>query len=177
MSLINDRNIKGGKASVKLQTNFGIRDYYKYYRQHKGSLLRDSYAQIIRECNNVVVEEVLENAEEFTLPGGIGRISFRKRKTRSKAVSGKVYTSALVDWKKTMLLWEDDLIARRNKITIKYNNMHTGRYSFRVAMFKRTFKNNEYFAFRFKRSFKRKFAKRVFTYNKPKIEMQISKQI
>lgn len=177
MNLTRARNIKGGKASSKIKVKFGTSHYYNYYKKHKGVLERDPFLQILRECNKVIIEEVLESAEEYALPFGLGKISFRKRKNKARVVDGKVFSNALTDWKKTMELWESNPQAHRNRIKVKYTNMHTGRYSFRMAIMGRKFKNKEYFAFRFKRDFKRMFAKRIFTYNKPKIEAQITKTI
>lgn len=177
MSLIEDRNRKGGLASPNIKAKFGTKDFFRYYRKNKGTLERDPFAVVLRECNKALMEEVLENAEEYTLPYGIGRISFRKRKNRAIVNGTKIYSTALVDWKKTMAMWEENPLAHRNKIKIRYNNMHTGRYSFRIAMFRRDFKNKEYFAFRFKRGLKRAFASRIKTYNKDKIEAQIAKTI
>lgn len=177
MSLIADRNIRGGKASPNIKTNYGTKDYYSFYKGEKGTLERSPFAAILRKCNKAVVEEVIENAEEYTLPHGIGKISFRKRKNKASVSGGKIFSTALVDWKKTMKLWEESPIARRNKIMVRYDNMHTGRYSFRISMFKRAFENKDYFAFRYKRSLKRAFAERILTYNKQKIEAQIAKTI
>jgi len=179
MSLTNKRNIAGGSAKPKIMINFGVDQYYKYYKRNKGALDKGSFAAIMRECNKIVMEEVLEDAEEYTLPHGMGRISFRKRKNKAfiSPKGGAIRTNALVDWKKTMELWEESNHAKRNKILIRYNNMHTGRYSMRISMFTRKIPNKEYFAFQYKRGFKRKFAERIFTYNKDKIEVQITKTI
>ena len=175
--IIKERNIKGGKASPLIKGGYGKADYYKFYRANGGTLNRDPFARILRECNLALVTELIEYAEDFTLPHKIGRISFRKRKNKAYISKGGIKSTALIDWKKTMELWQENDQARRNKVLIKYSNMSTGRYSFRIAMFNRNFKNKEYFAFRFKRSFKRKFAKRINTYNKPKIEAQVTKTI
>ena len=179
MSIITDRNIAGGSAKPKIMISFGVNQFYKYYKQNKGPLDKGAFGAIIRECNKIVMEEVLRDAEEYTLPHGIGRISFRKRKNKAfiPKSGGKIKTNALVDWKKTMEHWIDNPLARRNKIRIRYNNMHTGRYSMRISMFNRKLHNKEYFAFQYKRGFKRKFAERIFTYNKDKIEVQITKTI
>jgi len=179
MDIIRERNVAGGSAKPKIMVSYGVDQYYKYYRSNKGTLDKGSFAAIMRECNKIVMEEVLENAEEYTLPHGIGRISFRKRKNKAfvSPKGGAIRTNALVDWKKTMELWQGSAHAKRNKILIRYNNMHTGRYSMRISMFARKINNKEYFAFQYKRGFKRKFAERIFTYNKDKIEVQITKTI
>jgi len=174
---LKERNLKGGYARPKIVANYGTNDYFKYYKKQKGRLERTPFAAILRDCNKALVEEILKEAEEFTLPCNMGRISFRKRKNKAYLSKEGIRSNALVDWKATMELWQRDLNAHRNKIMVKYNNMHTGRYSFRISLFNRTFINKEFFAFRFKRSFKRAFAKRIMTYNENKIEAQIVKTI
>jgi len=175
--IIKDRNIRGGKASPNIKGGYGKADFYKYYRANGGTLNRDPFACIIRACNAALVEELIEYAEDYTLPYSLGRISFRKRKNKAYISKDGIKSTALVDWKKTMELWATNPQAKRTKVRIKYSNMATGRYSFRISMFKRLFKNKEYFAFRFKRGLKRKFAARINSYEKPKIEAEITKTI
>jgi len=169
--------LKGGLSSPKICGGYGKDDFYKYYRANGGTLKRDPFARILRECNKALVEELIEYAEDYTLPYGIGRISFRKRKNKAYVSKNGIRSTALPDWKSTMQLWEDNPHAKRNKILIRYTNMTTARYSFRISMFNRLFKNREYFAFRFKRSFKRKFSERIKSYSKPKIEVEVTKTI
>jgi hypothetical protein len=175
--IIKDRNVKGGLASPNIMGGYGRDDFYSYYRKNGGTLNRDPFARILRECNKALMEELMVGAEDYTLPCGLGRISFRKRKNKAYVSNGGIKSTALIDWKKTMELWQSDPQAKRNKVLLRYTNMNTARYSFRIAMFNRLFKNKEYFAFRFKRGFKRKFSERINTYNLPKIEVEITKTI
>lgn len=177
MDIIEQRNLRGGKASPLIKGGYGKDDYYKHYRKNGGTLDKALFSRIIRECNLAVVEELLENAESFVLPYGIGTIAFRKRKNKAFITKDGIRTNSLVDWKSTMALWQDNAQAKRTKVLVKYSNLKTGRYSFRIRMFGRTFKNKSFFAFRFKRSFKRGLATRINTYNKPKLEAEITKTI
>lgn len=177
MDITHSRNVKGGLASPTLKAGYKTYDYFKFYRKNKGSLDKSDFSAVLRECNKAVVEEITETAEEYVLPAGMGKVSFRKRKNKVVMTETGIKSNALVDWKKTMDLWESDPLAKRNKILVRYTNMHTGRYSIRITIFSRKFFNREYFAFRFKRSFKRALAKRILTYNKNKIEVQIAKTI
>ena len=85
---------------------------------------------------------------------------------------GKVRSTAAINWKDTMELWENDPRAAANKILIRHKNLSTSRYSFRIQTFKRTYLNNEFFSLWYKRTFKRKFAKRIGSYRLPKIEVE-----
>lgn len=173
-SLVHRRNVKGGHASPRIKGGYSTKDYYRHYRSKGGKLHSDVYARVLREANKALTEILIDGAHDYTLPHGMGRISFRKRKNKAYITRGKVRATTLVDWKATMELWEDNPQAKRNKILIRYSNLKTGRYSFRIKMLSRRFKNNSWFAFRFKRSFKRDFAKRINTYNKPKIDAIIN---
>lgn len=174
-SITERRNKKGGYASPVIKGGYGKSDYYKHYRHNGGTLLRDPYARVLRAVNKALVEELIEGANDYTLPFGLGRISFRKRKNKAFITVNGIRSTTMVNWKDTMALWEDNPQAKRNKILLRYTNLSTGRYSFRIKMFTRRFANKDYFAFRFKRSFKRSFSDRINTYNKPKIEAQITK--
>ena len=137
MSISSDRNKRGGLASPKIVGGYHNNDYYKFYRKNGGTLDKVSFSRILRKVNKALVEEVLESAESFTLPYGMGSISFRKRKNKAFMTKDGLRVSSPVDWKKTIDLWEKDSHAHRNKIRIRYSNMHTGRYSFKIKCFRR----------------------------------------
>ena len=174
MDIIKDRNIKGGKAVPKVRGGYGIEDYYKFYKKGKGMLDTVSFSRIIKSVNKAMVEEVIESAEAFPLPYGMGIIEFRKVKNKAIKTDEGIISNTPVDWQKTMALWEKSPVAYKSKVMVKYSNMHTGRYSFRIRCYSRKFKNKEYFQMTYKRSFKRAFAKRIMTYNKPKIEAYVT---
>lgn len=177
MGIISDRNKRGGEASPKIMGGYGTPDYYRFYKKNGGALDKSAFSRIQRAANLALVEEMLETAESFSLPYGLGRISFRKRKNKAFMTSVGLRSNSPVDWKSTMELWESDSQAYRNKTRVKYSNMHTARYSFKIKCFGRKFKNREYFMMTFKRSLKRAFADRINTYNKPKIDAFIQKNI
>ncbi len=176
-SIIDKRNRRGGLASPKVKGGYGMRDFYKFYCESGGTLSYSKYSTIMRQANTCLTEELLKNAEDYILPHGIGTVSFRKRKNKTYVSKGNILTTAQPDWTKTLKLWEENSQAKRNKILVRYTNVHTGRYSFRVKLFARKFKNKEYFAFKYNRSFKRRFAERIFDYSKANIETQIEKNI
>lgn len=177
MSITSDRNRRGGLASPKIVGGYSNSDYYRFYRENGGTLNKASFSRILRSVNKALVEEVLDNAESVTFPYGMGSISFRKRKNKAFMTKDGLRVSSPVDWKKTINLWENDSQAHRNKIRIRYSNMHTARYSFKIKCFRRKFENKEYFGMVFKRSLKRAFAERINTYEKPKIDAYINKNI
>lgn len=176
MDLIEQRNYNGGKARPRVMGGFKTEDYYRYYRNNKGALKLSAFRRIIRAANKALVEEVLANAESYTLPYGIGTIDFRKSKNRAFMTKDGVKSSSPVDWKKTMELWVEDSQAHRNKIKVKYSNMHTARYSFSVRCFNKRFKNHEYFKMTFKRSFKRALAERIMSYQGRSIDASINER-
>ena len=177
MGAIEERNKRGGQASPKVMGGYGTTDYYRFYKKNGGALEKSAFSRILRAANKVVAEEVVDSAETFTLPYGLGQIAFRKRKNKAFMTSKGLRSNSPVNWKETMELWEKDDHARRNKITVKYSNMHTARYSFKIRCFNRRFENREYFMMTFKRSMKRAFADRINTYNKPKLDAYIEKNI
>ncbi len=177
MGIIADRNKRGGQASPNIMGGYGTPDYYRFYKKNGGALDKSAFSRILRASNAALVEEMLESAEQYSLPYGLGQIVFRKRKNKAFMTDKGLKSNSPVNWKETMELWEKDSHAHRNKIRVKYSNMHTGRYSFKIRCFGRKFKNKEYFMMTFKRSLKRAFADRINTYNKPKIDAYINKNI
>jgi len=177
MSITDDRNKRGGYASPKIMGGYGVPDYYRFYKMNGGAVERGAFSRILKGVNKAMVEEIVDTAEGFTLPYGMGRIEFRKRKNKAFMTTEGLRSNSAVDWKKTMDLWEVDTRAHRNRVKVKYTNMHTARYSFRIKCFDRKFENREYFKMTFKRSLKRSFADRINTYNKPKIDAYITKKI
>jgi len=174
MGLIEDRNKRGGEASVKVKTTYGITNYYRFYKQRGGALEKSAFSRIMKSANKILIEELIENAEEYRLPENLGKIAFRKRKNEAFMTSKGIRSNSAVNWKKTMELWENDPRAHEARIKIKYSNMHTSRYMFKIKVFERRFKNRQYFKMDIKRSAKRAFAQRIKTYNKPKIDAYIS---
>lgn len=175
MGLIEDRNKRGGEASPNVKGGYGLPDYYRAYKRGGGVLERIAFSRIMKATNKAVVDEVVDSAESFTLPLGMGKIEFRKRKNKAFMTTKGLRSNSPVDWKKTMELWEKDPRAHRNKIKVKLSNMHTARYSYRIKCLGRSFENREYFMMTYKRSLKRAFAERINTYDKPAIDAYIQK--
>jgi len=171
MGLIHDKNMKGAYQSPKYISRFGTKDYFKSYKENRGTVSRGAFFRIMRKMNKAVVEEILETGEEYNLPHGIGTIYFIKKKNKAIVVDGKVILTAPVDWHSTMKLWEDNEEARDKKVLVRHSNMHTSRYSFRIRCTRMKIKNKKFFKFTIMRSFKRAYAQRIKTYDKDKLDI------
>lgn len=173
MSLTSKRNMRGGLASAKIKGGYGIPHYYSFYKQRGGTQDRSAFSRITKAANKAMIDILVEGAEQYTLPNKMGTITFRKVKNVAFMTKDGIRSNSPVNWQKTMDLWEKDTRAHKARIKIKYDNMHTGRYSFRIKVFGKKYKNRDFFGVSIKRSTKRNFAKRIKTYNKPKIEAYV----
>jgi hypothetical protein len=98
------------RGKRKFQTEFGARDYYKYYRKkskfpkhlHVDKLLGSSlFRQILSEYFKLISEELFKN-NSFMLPCGFGWLSIIKLKPKIIGRRGQVLLS--IDWKESKKL-------------------------------------------------------------------------
>lgn len=89
------------------------------------------YQNVIRTCNEMIMNYVIDTGERFKLPFGFGDISIDKWKPkRFKEYNGKKYINLPIDWQKT----------RKEGKWIYNLNAHTDGYRFGWKWFKSTAK-------------------------------------
>lgn len=125
----------------------------------------DQFDSIIRTCNEMIMEYVMETGEKFRLPHGFGDISIHKWKPKRKRYrpDGKIINNLPIDWVKTM---------QTGKRVLQLN-FHTGGYKFRWVWFISTakFKHSNIFSFKANRSASRKLAKYLKIPNSPYVQI------
>lgn len=108
-----EENLKRGKG---INTSpFGIRDIYRFYRKRykfkqfsskflgKGpnyNILFEQYRDIIRDCNQMICNAILEEASVIKLPNGLGYMKIEKKPIPSGYFKAK--NNLKVDWKKSL---------------------------------------------------------------------------
>lgn len=102
----------------------------------------DQFNQIIRTCNEMIMEHVMETGEKFRLPHGFGDISIHKWKPKRIKVrpDGKEFNNLPIDWVKSRKLGK----------RVLQLNYHTGGYKFRWVWFVSTAKFRHSYVFSFK---------------------------
>lgn len=148
----------------KLKSDFGIRDYYKFYKNNSvDPVNRGLYNDIITEFNEEIKHLIIEKGLTYQLPKLGFEIVLKKQKRVPRIVNGKLVNTIPPDWKATKALWERDPEAKENKTIVRYNNYHTSNYVFRIYFkkFKSNMKGRSLIKFQPTRGFKRQLSARI----------------
>ena len=160
---------KGSKNRVK--PGYGIRDYYKFYCKeydYKGyEVDYKDYKNIISEFNQAILELIIYENLEFTLPYRLGSLALRKLKPEITENNGVIINRNPINIKATMDLWDQNEEAREKKIKIRFTNKHSKGYVFFLHYFKGTanYKNKSVYQFIKFRKVKAQINKAVKEYN------------
>jgi len=157
--------IKNKRTEGKITADYGIKDYYKYFKKSNPELNIDykTYKTIISSFNSELMNFIIEDNLEYNLPYLGSTLSVKKDKRVPKIVNGKLYHTAPVDWVATNKLWDEDSEAKDKKLLVRYLNSHTSKYVFRIYFkkFKVYFQNKQLFTFKTSRTFQRTLSKRI----------------
>jgi hypothetical protein len=115
---------KGSKAKVR--GSWGVYDALKYIRKHgwmdigKPITEKEFYA-IVRSINKLLAEEIA-NGQTVKFPLQMGKLELRKFQRGVSFVDGKLKNTYPIDWHNTLLLWEQDEEAKKNRIRLRHEN-------------------------------------------------------
>lgn len=154
---------KRGKG--KITTGYGIRDYYKYYKENYDNPVDNKkYNKVISEIHQEIVNSVINDNLEFYLKYLSYSLVIRKTKKVPKIKNGNLVNTMPINYKETLDLWKSNPEAKKNKILIRHLNNHTSRYVFRIKLLKaghQYYTNKIYYRFKACRAFQRALAKRI----------------
>lgn len=162
----------------KNKADYGIPDYYKYYKsrymdndnsrsfltQADYNVSKTEYNSIISEFNTEIKRLIIDESYDYKLPVNMGIIGLRKYKPKIKIEDGKITTNKLpINPRATRALWDENPEAKEKKIYIRYTNKHTDGYVFTVKHFRSSarFKNKTIYKFEFLRPFCREVSERA----------------
>ena len=115
---------KGMKAKVR--DSWGTYDAYKYIRKNgwmdigRPVTEKEFYA-IVRGINKLLAEEIA-NGQTVKFPLHMGVLELRKFQRGVSLVDGKLKNTYPIDWHNTLLLWEQDEEAKKNRIRLRHEN-------------------------------------------------------
>lgn len=153
----------------KLKVDYGITDYYKFYKNDVDNPINSKlYNEIITRYNNEIKTLIIEKNLIYQLPYLGFEVILKKQKRAPRIVDGKLINNIPPDWKATNELWEKDEEAKKKKLLVRYNNYHTSNFIYRIYFkkFKSKIKNKSLFKFQPNRSFKRQLSARIKDSNK-----------
>jgi hypothetical protein len=152
---------KGSKAKVR--DSWGIYDAYKYIRKNhwlgigKSVTEKDFYA-IIRGINRLIAEDIA-NGRIVKFPSRMGKLELRKYQRGVSIVDGKLKNTYPIDWHNTLLLWENNEEARKQKIRLRHENEWV--YHIRYNKWDATYENKMFYQFAVNTFIKRALAKNI----------------
>lgn len=164
--------MKKGRIHIA-KSDFGILDYYKFYKnKYNNDISKTKYKNIIEDFNKEIINLVIENNLIYQLPYIGMEIMIKKDRRKPRIVDGKVINNTPVDWKTTNELWERDKEAKEKKIIVRYNNYHTSGYVFRIycKKFKCNLKYRSLYKFKANRKFTRKLSARLLDEDKDNLD-------
>jgi len=157
--------IKNKRTDGKIKSHYGIKDYFKYFKEVYSDINIDSnkYRNIITDFNNELINLIIEDNLEYQLPFLGSTLSIKKDKRIPKIKNGKLYNTTPVDWVATNKLWVEDEEAREKKLLVRYTNNHSMKYVFRIYFKKYTypFINKQLYSFKSNRKFQRLLSARI----------------
>jgi hypothetical protein len=176
---------KRGKG--KYNNDFGSKDCYdKYiesidkkdlplgsdYKNTSYFVSFNTYKKILKQMNKLVMNALINDNAEFTMPYRMGELSVKKRKVKIKLDSeGNVIKKAIpVDYKATKELWAKDPEAQKNHTKIYLFNEHFDGYKCLFYWKKKDINTRgiKPYCFRPTREYKRELAKQI--KNNPNID-------
>lgn len=156
--------MKEDKRHHKIKSDFGINDYYKFYKKkYNSNKTKKDYKKIISDFNEEIKILIIEENLVYQLPYIGMEIMIKKDKRKPKIINGVLVNNTPPDWKTTKELWDRDPEAKEKKIIVRYNNSHTSGYVFRIycKKFKCNLKYRSLYKFNPNRKFQRDLAKRL----------------
>jgi hypothetical protein len=138
--------------------------HYKNTQKEKGKepVSLSKYRRILKEHNQFIVDEIIENSGEYRLPYRLGYLRIKKCKQKLKLDhDGKLITRHMhVDWAATKELWKNNEEAAELKKVIFHTNRDTQGYYFKWYWDKRVsnIRNHSVYSLVMTRTNKRKIA-------------------
>lgn len=152
------------RTEGKILTDFGSKDYYKYYCENsKNPQSKQKFIKVIEQFNKSIVDLIINEGLEFKPVKLQMTFCVRKIKKVPRIKDNKLVNHAPIDWKTTNQLWKDNEAARDKKVLIRHLNNHTSKHVFNIKIVKgvRFYTNKQYYRFKPCRSFQRLLAKRI----------------
>lgn len=154
---------KGKKNKITI--DYGIADYYKYYKKkYKSEISSAKYNTIVSEFNQAIANLITDEQFEFNIPFNLGILCVRKTKPKLQVnENGTVINKLPINPVETAKLWASNPEAKERKIYVRYTNKHSNGYMFSLYFVKgkARFKNKQAYTLTCKRSLKRRLSQNI----------------
>ena len=111
------------KKNFKITNSYGTKEAWRWIKKNKWlnigqPITEHDFGTIIKSINLFLQDQLLQG-HDINLPLSMGRIELRKFKTHIKVGQEGIKTNMMVDWKRTLELWNEDIEAKNNKTLIR----------------------------------------------------------
>lgn len=152
------KGARNGKSEEVIKSHLTSADYWKHYKDvnfgrnwdSRFAIDKTTYTKFLKIFFDEMIDKIIYENYEWSLPFRLGRIFIRKFQTKVKIEEGKVINNYPPDWNATLALWERDEEARENKTVVKHLNKGTSGYVYRFMYSKRTANYKNKYAWWFK---------------------------
>lgn len=160
------RQRKGLIRTHKVISDYGIEDYYRYYKKKKGkeAVTYKEYSKILDLVFNAVRTKLATTMYDFKLPFSLGRIVVRKYIPKVKLdENGEPFKRLAPNWVATKKLWAEYPEAKESKQLVYHTNEHSSGYLFTIDYKKDgcKFANRVFYTAQINRKFKRDVSKSI----------------
>jgi len=143
------------KKNFKITNSYGVDDAYKYYSKNveKGEqrVGRLEFMKIISAVNDKLRDYVAKG-NDLRFPERMGGLLFHKHQPIYAMDGNKVFTTQLIDWKKTLDLWYEDPECFESKQLVRFTTKT--RYTVKYCLPMAEFKNKSFYEFHTNRGLK-----------------------
>jgi hypothetical protein len=151
---------RNGSRHHRIKSDYGIADYYKFYRSIGGKLTSKEFNKVIRDFHYEIGSILLDREYSFKISSRLGVLTITKVKTYIKydPVSKSLKTNLPPNWKETNKLWEEDPEAKANKTIVRLENQHTNKFKYKFLYKKNSanYPNKTLYKFRANRQLKQR---------------------
>lgn len=152
---------KGSKAKVR--DSWGVYDAYKMIRKNGWEgighpVTEGQFYAIIRGINLLLAENIA-NGITVRFPCFMGVLELRKFQKGVSFVGDKLRNTYPIDWRSTMLLWDQDEETRKKKVLLRYENEWV--YHVRYDKWKAKFNNKAFYHFSLNTFIRRNLSKNI----------------
>lgn len=109
----------------KIKSDYGIDNYYKYYKSKGGSLSKAKYREVLYTFNKGLYPIICTFNYEYKLPMRLGSIYVVQREPYIKLdEEGNLKTNKPVNHKATLDMWEKDPKTREDGLVVRFENTY-----------------------------------------------------
>lgn len=137
----------------KIKSDYGLVDYYKYYKSNGGKLSHKEFRNILSDFNEGLYPIICSFNYEYKMPKRLGTISVIQRNTYVKLdKEGNLKTNKPINYKATLDLWETNPELQEQRIVVRHDQPNAFKIKFGIGY--ANFKNKVVYTFTANRGLK-----------------------